>query len=174
MSKSTTQVVRPRVARPVAKEAAEVVFPTPPLPEVMHMMRPLVGFLVLSTSEGWESTNGWVGVDAKCLCGCRCCCCCCCIFGGCSNDLKFCCILDELLLDVVAPAIDVVNPPNDPVWRCVVMCRARGPGGASWLKRQAWLDNETIDREIGEREEWRRMLCERQERGGVIVSLVNW
>ena len=31
---------RPRRARPDAKDAAEVVFPTPPFPEVMHTTRP--------------------------------------------------------------------------------------------------------------------------------------
>jgi hypothetical protein len=40
MSKSTTTVDRPRRARPDAKDAAEVVFPTPPFPEVMHTTRP--------------------------------------------------------------------------------------------------------------------------------------
>mmetsp|Transcript_14179 Transcript_14179/g.20909 ORF Transcript_14179/g.20909 Transcript_14179/m.20909 type:complete len:127 (-) Transcript_14179:240-620(-) len=62
MSKSTTHVLCPRLARPVAKDAAEVVFPTPPLPEVTHTIRPrfvpLPPPMMVSTSFGWERTNG--------------------------------------------------------------------------------------------------------------------
>lgn len=84
ISKSTTHVVCPRWANPVAKDAADVVLPTPPLPEVMHMMRPRLGVSLSSsgewsTSEGWESTNGWdVGADANALKDVKLCCCCCC------------------------------------------------------------------------------------------------
>ena len=58
MSKSTTHVLCPRWAKPVAKEAADVVFPTPPFPEVIQIMRPRDGESLVSTSDGWESTNG--------------------------------------------------------------------------------------------------------------------
>ena len=71
MSKSTTQVLCPRDARPEAKEAAEVVFPTPPLPDVMQIMRPRVG-LGPSTLEGWDRTKS-SEEDENCLalfCGC--------------------------------------------------------------------------------------------------------
>lgn len=57
MSKSTTHVLCPRWAKPVAKEAADVVFPTPPFPEVIQIIRPRDGESLVSTSDGWESTN---------------------------------------------------------------------------------------------------------------------
>ena len=55
ISKSITQVFRPLLASPNAKDAADVVFPTPPFPEVMHTMRPLPSTSPPSTSEGWDS-----------------------------------------------------------------------------------------------------------------------
>eukprot|EP00978_Attheya_sp_CCMP212_P006222 scaffold14043_cov41-Attheya_sp.AAC.2 len=64
MSKSTTQVFLPRLASPKAKLAAEVVFPTPPLPDVTHTTRPLVP-CPESTSDGWDSTNLWDEDDEK-------------------------------------------------------------------------------------------------------------
>jgi hypothetical protein len=61
ISKSTTQVFKPLKANPIANNAADVVLPTPPLPDVMQTILPLVESPSeedLSTSEGWESTNG--------------------------------------------------------------------------------------------------------------------
>mmetsp|Transcript_6872 Transcript_6872/g.8572 ORF Transcript_6872/g.8572 Transcript_6872/m.8572 type:complete len:119 (-) Transcript_6872:184-540(-) len=57
MSKSTTHVLWPFLARPNAKDAADVVFPTPPLPLVIHTILPLDGFVGVSTVDGWERTN---------------------------------------------------------------------------------------------------------------------
>ena len=101
MSKSTTQVEWPRWARPVAKEAAEVVLPTPPLPEVMHMIRPRDGVVVVeeevslsSTSDGCERINGWVvGEEEKCRRDFFCC-----------SDGKCCCVADDT--DCVGIIID--------------------------------------------------------------------
>eukprot|EP00957_Ditylum_brightwellii_P086066 6547712-Ditylum_brightwellii.AAC.1 len=58
MSKPTTYIVCLQLARPVAKDAADVVFPTPPLTEVTHMMclhllLPPTDF----TPFEWERTN---------------------------------------------------------------------------------------------------------------------
>ena len=41
---------------PVANDAAEVVLPTPPFPEVIHTILPR-DFSPFSTEEGWDRTN---------------------------------------------------------------------------------------------------------------------
>mmetsp|Transcript_24867 Transcript_24867/g.52994 ORF Transcript_24867/g.52994 Transcript_24867/m.52994 type:complete len:211 (+) Transcript_24867:958-1590(+) len=166
MSKSTTHVERPRWARPVAKEAADVVLPTPPFPEVMQTIRPRDGVSSVapgewSTSEGWDSTNGWDGEEAKkrprgcCCCGRR---------GG--NRCRCCTDASS------GAAAAWINPPGPPPRRCAATCRERRPpGGESRPRREAWwLGGNNLDRGSDDREEWRRILCERREIGGVIAS----